>query len=99
MTEMDYSIYGKRPRAFTPGANYVAGEQVVAPTNEIVSAKVTFTAGASYVASDWNPRTAATAAIASPAAPGAAYVQAEAASAKTAIDAIRAALTANGITL
>ncbi len=36
--------------------------------------------------------------IASPTAPGAAYVQAEAASAKAAIDAIRAALTAAGIT-
>lgn len=39
-----------------------------------------------------------TSVIASPTAPGAAYVQAEAASAKTAIDAIRAALTAAGIT-
>jgi hypothetical protein len=39
------------------------------------------------------------AAITAPTAPSAGYVQAEAASAKTAIDAIRAALTANGITL
>lgn len=37
-------------------------------------------------------------AIAAPTAPGAAYVQAEAASAKTAIDAIRVALTNIGIT-
>jgi hypothetical protein len=36
--------------------------------------------------------------IASPTAPSAGYLQAEAASAKTAIDAIRAALTAAGIT-
>jgi hypothetical protein len=39
-----------------------------------------------------------TAVIAAPTAPGATYSQAEAASAKTAIDAIRAALTAAGIT-
>lgn len=39
-----------------------------------------------------------TAVIASPTAPSASYVQAEADSAKTAIDAIRAALTAAGIT-
>lgn len=99
MPTMDYSTYGKRPRAFTPGATYRAGEQVIAPTNEVVSAKVDFIAGGSYLASDWNPRTATTAAIASPTAPGAAYAQAEAASMKTAVDAIRAALTANGITL
>jgi len=38
------------------------------------------------------------AAITAPTAPGAAYVQAEAAAMKTAVDAIRAALTARGIT-
>ncbi len=36
--------------------------------------------------------------IAAPSAPGASYVQAEMASLKTAIDAIRAALTASGVT-
>lgn len=40
-----------------------------------------------------------TAVIASPTAPSATYVQAEAASAKTSIDQIRAALTAAGITV
>lgn len=39
-----------------------------------------------------------TAVIASPTAPGATYSQAEAASMKTAIDAIRAQLTARGVT-
>lgn len=39
-----------------------------------------------------------TAVITAPTAPGGTYSQAEAASAKTAIDAIRAALTASGIT-
>lgn len=39
------------------------------------------------------------AAIAAPTAPGVVYAQAEAASARTAINAIRAALTAHGITL
>lgn len=99
MPTMDYSLYGKQPRAFTPGASYAAGEQVVSPNNEIVSAKVAFTAGASFVPGDWNGRVTTTAAIASPTAPGASYVQAEAASMKTAVDAIRAALTAAGITL
>lgn len=99
MPEMDYSVYGKRPRAFTPGADYTAGEQVVSPNNEIVSAKVAFTAGASFVASDWKGRITTTAAIASPTTPSATYVQAEAQSMKTSVDAIRAALTAAGITL
>lgn len=46
-----------------------------------------------------NAPVAKAAAIAAPTAPGAAYVQAEATSAKTAIDAIRVALTNIGITL
>lgn len=45
-----------------------------------------------------NAAVAKAAAIASPTAPSAVYVQSEAAAAKTAIDAIRAALTAYGIT-
>lgn len=56
MATMDYSTYGKRPRAFTPGATYKAGEQVVSPLNKIVSAKIDFIAGASYLQSDWNDR-------------------------------------------
>ena len=46
-----------------------------------------------------NAPVAKAAAIASPTAPGAVYIQAEAASAKTAIDAIRVALTNLGVTL
>lgn len=47
----------------------------------------------------WNPPLVTHAAIASPSVPSAGYVQAEAASAKTAIDAIRAVLTSVGLSL
>lgn len=60
----------------------------------VTTAKVVGVAG---MANRFGP--AVSAAITAPTAPSAGYVQAEATSAKTAIDAIRAALTAAGITL
>ena len=39
---------------FKPLTAYVAGQQVVAPTGDIVSAKIDFTSGASYSAANWN---------------------------------------------
>ena len=53
----------------------------------------------SSVGLNGNPVTAKAVAITTPTAPGAAYVQAEAAAMKTAVDAIRVALTNIGITL
>ena len=64
-------------------------------TNALGAMKV----GKGFAAWGVAPPGAQPAAIASPTAPSAGYVQAEAASAKTAIDAIRAALTGAGITL
>ena len=100
MPEFDYSLWNKGDIPFwAPSKFYKAGTQVVAPApvNRIVSAKVDFTEDATFTASDWNYTPAA--AIAAPTAPGAAYVQAEAQSMKTAVDAIRAALINAGITL
>lgn len=96
---MDYKDAGVPTKRWAPNTSYAVGTQVIAPTNEIVDAKTTHVSGATYVASNWDVRTATSAAIASPTAPGAAYAQAEAQSMKTAVDAIRDALTANGITL
>ena len=64
-------------------------------TNALGAMKV----GKGFAAWGVTPPGTQPAAIASPSAPSAGYVQAEAASAKTAIDAIRAALTGAGITL
>lgn len=64
-------------------------------TNALGAMKV----GKGFAAWGVAPPGAQPAAIATPTAPSAGYVQAEAASAKTAIDAIRAALTGAGITL
>jgi len=52
----------------------------------------------SQLLEDERTRPAQAAAIASPTAPGATYDQAEAQSMKTAVDAIRTVLTANGLT-
>lgn len=99
MPTMDYSLYAKELKKWAPNTTYQANQQVIAPSNEVVSAKTSHLSGTTFTAANWNIRTATTAAIASPTAPGAAYVQAEATSAKTAIDSIRAALIAAGITL
>lgn len=42
---------------FAPNTAYFAGERVAAPNGDIVTAKVNFTSGASYSASNWNAST------------------------------------------
>ncbi len=65
---------------------------------EVINVEITQAEVAQDTQNDLEFAKRGTTVIASPTAPGAAYVQAEAASQKTAIDAIRAALTAAGIT-
>ena len=81
--------------ATTTVANEIKLGTALHTTNALGDMKV----GKGFAAWGVTPPGAQPAAIATPTAPSAGYVQAEAASAKTAIDAIRAALTGAGITL
>ena len=43
--------------AWKPSTAYLAGQSVIAPNGDVVSAKVNFTSGASYSATNWNAST------------------------------------------
>ena len=85
--------------AGTSATTTVADEIKLGTANHNTVALGTMKVGKGFAAWGVAPPGAQPAAIASPTAPSAGYVQAEAQSAKTAIDAIRAALTGAGITL
>ena len=85
--------------AGTSATTTVADEIKLGTANHNTVALGTMKVGKGFAAWGVAPPGAQPAAIASPSAPSAGYVQAEAQSAKTAIDAIRAALTGAGITL
>ena len=85
--------------AGTSATTTVADEIKLGTANHNTVALGTMKIGKGFAAWGVTPPATQPAAIASPTAPSAGYVQAEAASAKTAIDAIRAALTGAGITL
>jgi hypothetical protein len=48
---------GYAPLAWKPNTPYTAGQRIVAPNGDVVSAKATFTAGATYSATNWNAST------------------------------------------
>lgn len=49
--------FNDRPPVFKAATAYTAGQRVIAPNGDVVSAKIAFTSGATYAAADWNAST------------------------------------------
>lgn len=49
------ALYGHDVRGWAPYTQYVAGQAVVSPSGDLVTAKTTHTSGSGFTATNWNP--------------------------------------------
>lgn len=52
------ALYGHDVRAWAPNTVYAAGQAVVNPSGDLVTAKTAHTSGATYTPANWNPSSA-----------------------------------------